>query len=90
MPLRLVAGALHPGAEGLADGVLAFQGGVLTTGDLLATWAVELAVHQLDLAREVDVAPPTPAALGLARRTVEALAAAGLAVPAFTDRLPAP
>ena len=74
----------------LPEGVLEFQAGVLTTGDFFATWAVELAVHQLDLAREVDVAPPTSEALGLARRTVEALAASGLAVPAFAARLPAP
>jgi hypothetical protein len=84
-----VSDALRSSVERLDDGVLAFQGGVLTTGDFLATWAVELAVHQLDLAREVDVAPPTPGALRLARRTVEALTEAGLGVPAFAGRLPA-
>jgi hypothetical protein len=89
-PLEVVAAGLRTGARQLADGVLAFQGCVLTTGDLLATWAVELAVHQLDLAREIDVASPPPAALGLARRTVEALAKAGLPAPGFADRLPAP
>jgi hypothetical protein len=51
-----------------------FQGHVLLLGDFLATWVVELAVHQLDLARELDLAPPPPDALSLARRTVEALA----------------
>ena len=89
VPLRVVTDALRSAVPRLHDGVLAFQGGVLTTGDFLATWAVELAVHQLDLAREVDVAPPTPAALELARRTVAALAEAGLPAPEYADRLPA-
>lgn len=61
----------------LAPGAVRFQGHVLTTGDFLATWAVELAVHHLDLGRELDLAPPAPAALRLARLTVEALAGAG-------------
>jgi hypothetical protein len=90
VPLRLVAGALRSAVGRLGDDVLAFQGHVLSTGDFLATWAVELAVHQLDLAREIDVARPTPAALGLARRTVESVAGAGLPVPAFAERLPGP
>ncbi len=79
--------ALVLGVAWLPDGALAFQGGVLTTGDLLATWAVELAVHQLDLAREIDVAPPSPDALAMARRTVEALRDAGRGLPAFAERL---
>ena len=90
VPLRLVSSALRSAAERLPDGVLAFQGGVLTTGDFLATWAVELAVHQLDLAREIDVARPAPRPLVLAGRTVDALAGTGLAVPAWAERLPAP
>lgn len=89
VPLQRVTGALRSAAHRLPDGVLAFQGCVLTTGDFLATWAVELAVHQLDLAREVDVAPPPPGALDLALRTVDALSQAGLPAPAFAERLPA-
>ena len=88
--LRQVTTGLRSSVRRLPEGVVQFQGGVLATGDLFATWAVELAVHQLDLAREVDVAPPTADALALARRTVDALAASGLAVPAFAERLPAP
>ena len=80
--------ALRSAVGRLDDGVLAFQAGVLTTGDLCATWAVELAVHQLDLARELDVPPPDALALGLARRTVEASAAAGLPRPEFAGRVP--
>ena len=83
-----MSSGLRPAAERLTDGVLAFQGGVLTTGDLLATWAVELGVHQLDLARDVEVAPPTPASLDLARRTVEALVAGGSGAPEWAERLP--
>lgn len=87
-PLHGVAGGLRASVPRLVDGALAFQGCVLTTGDLMATWAVELAVHQLDLAREVDVPAPPDRALALARRTVDALADAGLGVPTFAGRLP--
>lgn len=86
--LRQVTTGVRWSVQRLPEGVVELQGGVLTTGDLFATWAVELAVHQLDLAREVDVAAPATEALDLARRTVDALAAAGLAVPAFAARLP--
>jgi hypothetical protein len=72
-PLRLVMGSLRPAVERLEDGVLAFQDRVLTTGDFLATWAVELAVHQLDLGRDLEVPAPGAPASRLARRTVEAL-----------------
>lgn len=75
---------LRPTAEGLRAAVTAsppgnvcFQGNVMTSGDFLTTWAVELAVHQLDLAQGPA---PAASALGLARRTVEALA--GGAFPA--------
>ena len=45
---------------------------------------MELAVHHLDLGRELDLEPPAYAALHLARATVEALA--GGALPAsWTD-----
>ena len=78
--LRTVAGALRTGVGRLDDGVLGFQGWTMTTGDLLATWAVELAVHQLDLGRDLDVPPPPAVALALARRTLEALLEAPLPV----------
>ncbi len=42
-------------------------------GDFLATWAVELAVHHVDLGREMDVGQPTPTALLVTRDTVAAL-----------------
>ncbi len=44
---------------------------MFTPGDYLAVWAVEHAVHHLDLISQV---PPPPSALGLARATIEALA----------------
>lgn len=88
LPLRTVTAALRSAVARLDADVLTFQGGVLTTGDFFTTWAVELAVHQLDLARDLDVAPPPPAALGLARRTVEALVEAGLPRPEFAERVP--
>jgi uncharacterized protein (TIGR03083 family) len=78
-PTSLVA-HLRPTADGLvravraaAPGVVRFQGHLLATGDFLATWAVELAVHHLDIARELDLPDPYPGALRLARETVEAL-----------------
>jgi len=67
----------------LPPGALRFQGHVLTTGDFLATWAVELAIHHLDLTRELTVTAPAPAALRLTRATVEALA--GTSLPASWD-----
>jgi uncharacterized protein (TIGR03083 family) len=82
---RGLVGYLRPTADGvatavaaLAPGSLSFQGHVLSTGDFLATWAVELAVHHLDLGRELDLAPPAPPAMRLARATVESLAGGGL------------
>lgn len=51
-----------------------FQGHVLTSGDFLATWATELAVHHLDLDLDPEVPGPDPAALRLARQTADALA----------------
>lgn len=72
--LRPTAGGLAVAVAAMPAGAVRFQGHVLTTGDFLATWAVELAVHQLDLGRELEVAPPAAAALRLARATVEALA----------------
>ncbi len=77
-----IVGHLLPTAAGLrravsamGPGAVEFQGHVLTAGDFLATWAVELAVHHLDLTADLDLAPPAPDALRLARETVEALAA---------------
>ncbi|QIG43257.1 hypothetical protein G5V58_11265 [Nocardioides anomalus] len=63
----------------LPEGVAGFQGGRLSTGDLLATWVVELAVHQLDL----DLPDDTPPGLPWTRATLEALAGAPL--PAGLD-----
>lgn len=85
-----VVGHLLPTTRGLERAVAAmtdraveFQGQVLAAGDFLATWAVEVAIHHLDLGPEVDVPGPAPAALNLARRTIEALA--GDLPEAWTD-----
>jgi uncharacterized protein (TIGR03083 family) len=71
--LRDAAEAVLAAAERLADTSVRFQGLVLTAGDFLATWVVELAVHQLDLGRDLDVPAPPGPALRLARATVEAI-----------------
>jgi hypothetical protein len=53
---------------------LAFQGHVVTMEDFLAIWAVEAAVHHLDLTVELPAAPPPdPASLALTRQTLDAL-----------------
>jgi hypothetical protein len=89
-----VGAALLRGVEGLADRGCAWLGHVFTAGDFLAIWAVENAVHQLDLIADEPV-PPT--ALGLARATIEALLEEPLparsdedAVLIGTGRLPVP
>lgn len=53
----------------LPDAVVDFQDKWMTSGDFLATWVVELAVHQLDL----DLGD-SPVGLDWARATLEALA----------------
>jgi hypothetical protein len=57
----------------MPPGAVAVQRWVQATGDFLATRAVELAVHHLDLGRELDLAPPAPSGLRLAHATVESL-----------------
>ena len=78
--MRDVAAAVLRGAASCTDGHRLWQGHVFTAGDFLAIWAVEDAIHQLDLLGDVPV-PPT--ALDLARATVTELDGASLA-----DRLP--
>jgi|SRR5690348_14794240 mycothiol maleylpyruvate isomerase-like protein len=67
---------IRAAASRLAPGAVRFQGHVLSSGDFLATWAVELAIHHLDMGRELALSAPLPSALRLARLTVEALAGA--------------
>lgn len=69
--LLATAGSVRSATALMSDRPVAFQGQVLAAGDFLATWAVELAVHHLDL--DAAGPPPPPAALRLARATVEAL-----------------
>ena len=66
--------AVMRAATSFPESALDFQGHVITTGDFYAIWAVELAVHHLDLELELIMEPPGPAALDLARQTVEELA----------------
>lgn len=71
--LRPTADGITRAVAGMSPGAVASQGRVLATGDFLATWAVELAVHHLDLSRELDLAPPAPSGPRLARATLESL-----------------
>ncbi|MEJ5944590.1 maleylpyruvate isomerase N-terminal domain-containing protein [Pseudokineococcus basanitobsidens] len=92
--LRDVAGSVRRGTAAAASGDRRWLGEVFDVGDFLATWAVEDAVHQLDLR---CAGPVPPDALALARETVEALAGRALptddhveAVLVGTGRLGAP
>lgn len=71
--LDMVTRGVRAAAERMDEGALAFQDQVIATGDFLATWAVELTVHHLDLDLSPDHPAPAPPALALARRTVDAL-----------------
>jgi Mycothiol maleylpyruvate isomerase N-terminal domain len=71
-----VAAILRIALGRMPDHPVLFQGKVMTSGDFLATWVVELAVHQLDLG--ADAGHPSAPALELVRRTVEAVADADL------------
>jgi hypothetical protein len=70
--------ALRRGVAGCPEGRIAFQDFTFGTGDFLGSWAVELAVHHLDL--DVIGSPPTASALALTRACAESLVG---------DRLPA-
>jgi len=78
--LREVAAALSEGVRGMRDLPCRWQGHVFAPGDFLAIWAVENAVHHLDL---LVPEPPPSSALRLARATIEALA--GEPLPARWD-----
>ena len=57
-----------------ADRRLEFQGHVVTMEVFLALWAVEAAVHHLDVTVELpDAPPPAPASLRVTRETLDAL-----------------
>lgn len=82
--LRDAADAAALAATAMAPGPVVFHGQVLADGDFLATWAVELAVHHLDLG-DAGFGGPSPESLRLGRDTVEALA--GVSLPAaWSDR----
>ncbi|MFF6995304.1 maleylpyruvate isomerase N-terminal domain-containing protein [Streptomyces sp. NPDC008313] len=68
------------------DELVGTQGHVLTTGDLMATLAVEATVHHLDLVRHLPSAPPpAPDGLRCVRATLDGLL--GRPVPLdWTDR----
>ncbi len=93
--LHDVAAAVLRGVERVGDGRHLWQGHVFTAGDHLAVWAVEDVVHHLDLLTDE---PAPSGALGIARRTIEALAGERLpgawsdmdAVLVGTGRLPVP
>lgn len=78
-PTRLVrhfrmtlVGVLHQLRSCNGEQRLDFQERVLTMGDFLATWALEGAVHHLDLTGELLHADaPAPSALRIVRETLD-------------------
>lgn len=79
--LEDVAGSATVAVRSKSEGTVEFQGKRMRSGDFLATWVVELAVHQLDLGIEHD----EPSGLEWTRRTLEAIAEADLP-PELDDR----
>jgi len=73
--LHLTTGAVLRLARAAdADRRLEFQGHVVTMEVFLALWAVEAAVHHLDVTVELPDAPaPAPASLRVTRETLDAL-----------------
>jgi hypothetical protein len=73
--LHLTTGAVLRLARAAdADRRLEFQGHVVTMEVFLALWAVEAAVHHLDVTLELpDAPPPVPASLQVTRETLDAL-----------------
>lgn len=98
--LRDVSEAVLHGTRTMTDQPRLWQRHVFTAGDFLAIWAVEDAVHHLDLDLDLDLpgAAPPPSALSLCRRTIEAIVDEPLpaswpdvdAVLAGTGRIPIP
>jgi Mycothiol maleylpyruvate isomerase N-terminal domain len=70
--LRDVATTADHVLRRMPDHAVLFQGKTMTSGDFLATWVVELAVHHLDLGHAAG--RPTDGSLRVVRRTVEAIA----------------
>lgn len=72
--LAAVATGAVQAVRSMPESTIKWQNKVMTSGDFLATWVVELAIHQLDLA----VDSSAPVGIGWARQTVEAVADAEL------------
>jgi hypothetical protein len=70
--LRDVAATADHVLGRMPDHAVLFQGRTMSSGDFLATWVVELAVHHLDLGD--GAGRPTDGSLHVVRRTVEAIA----------------
>jgi hypothetical protein len=70
--LREVAGTADLVLRRMPDHAVLFQSRTMTSGNFLATWVVELAVHHLDLGQAAG--RPTDGSLHVVRRTVEAIA----------------
>lgn len=72
--LATVCRSVASKSASMAEGTVEFQGKRLRSGDFLATWVVELAIHQLDFGDT----HPEPPGLEWTRRTPEAIAGSDL------------
>ncbi|GAA3382241.1 maleylpyruvate isomerase N-terminal domain-containing protein [Cryptosporangium minutisporangium] len=72
--LRPTVDALRRFVAAADDGQLAFQQRVLPVGDFVVTWAVEVAIHHLDVLVELPELPePAPDGLALVAATLDRL-----------------
>jgi hypothetical protein len=77
--LKDVVSSAVNAVSSMSEDVVEFQGKRMDSGDFLATWVVELAVHQLDLGLDGD----TPSGLSWTRMTLGAVANSDL--PSILD-----
>lgn len=76
------AAVVHAAAGAAADQLVATQGHVLNTGDLVRTLTVEATIHHLDLIASLPHAPgPSAEGLGQVRRTLDGLLGRPVPVP---------
>ncbi len=78
--------AVRAAAAVPANSRLTTQGHVLALPDLLASFAVEAAVHHLDMTLDLpDAAEPDADALALTRRTLDGVLGSGTVRPSWSD-----
>ena len=84
--VETAAAVVRAAADADPGRLVATQGHVLSTGDLLRTLAVEATIHHLDLAGSLSGAPrPSPSGLAEVRRTLDGLLGRAVPVSGWDD-----